>query len=116
MRTGEIPETFFGCAKLTVAWSDFQFSPCWTDWRAKISSHAGEGVDFGDRFVWTQADDAGESQGVAGVVALGALDVVEGNLDDDVWLDGAAVAGDLRACEPGNIRSSRLISTSVRPE
>jgi hypothetical protein len=53
---------------------------------------AGEGVDFGNGFVWAQAHDAGETEGETAFVAAGALNIVEGDFEDDGGLDVALEA------------------------
>jgi len=53
---------------------------------------AGERIDLGDGFVWTQAHDAREAEGKAAVVAAGALDIVESHFENDGGLDIALEA------------------------
>jgi len=47
----------------------------------------GQGIDFGDGFVWAQTHDAREAEGEAAIVAIGSLDVVEGHFEDDGGFD-----------------------------
>ena len=51
-----------------------------------------EGVDLVEGLVVADAEDAGEAQGEAAGVAVGAHDVVEGDFEDAEGLDGAEVA------------------------
>jgi len=60
--------------------------------RIENFADAGEGVDFSDGLVWAEADDAREAQGEAAVVAVGALNIVEGDLEDDGGFDVALEA------------------------
>jgi len=60
--------------------------------RVKNFADAGEGVDFGDGFVRAQAHDAGETEGKATFVAVGALNIVEGDFEHDGGLDVALEA------------------------
>src|SRR5256885_14187067 len=52
---------------------------------------AGERVDFLGSFVRAQAHDARKTERVAAVVTVGTLDIVEGDFQNDVGLDAAAV-------------------------
>ena len=69
-----------------------------TDWtlcgvlRVKQLGHSLEGVDFFDRLVGAEAQDAGKAERVAAVVAITLHDVVEGDFDDDFWLDNQLAA------------------------
>ncbi len=64
---------------------------------------AGEGVDLLHGLVVADAEDAGEAEGEAAGVAVGAHDVVEGDFEDAEGFDGAEVAVVLEGVrgEPG---------------
>src|SRR6478609_1716838 len=51
-------------------------------------AHVFQGVGLRGGLVGAQADDPGEAEGVAGLVAVADLDGVEGDLDDDFGRDG----------------------------
>lgn len=53
----------------------------------KYLGDAGQGVDFCERLVGADAEDAGEAQGVAAIVPLGLHDVVERHFENDFRLD-----------------------------
>ena len=55
--------------------------------RLEDFADAGECVDLSDGFVWTQAQDTRKAEGKAAVVAVGALNVVEGHLENDGGFD-----------------------------
>jgi hypothetical protein len=60
--------------------------------RVKNFADAGERVDLGDGFVWPQAHNAREAEREAAFVAIGALNVVEGDFEHDGGLDVALEA------------------------
>ncbi len=57
--------------------------------RLENFADAGERVDFGDGLVRAQAHDTRKTKSKAAVVALRALDIVEGDFEDDCGLDVA---------------------------
>ena len=60
--------------------------------RVENFADAGEGVDLGDGFVCAQAHDARKTEGKATCVAVGALNIVEGDFEHDSRLDVALEA------------------------
>src|SRR5260370_32935811 len=55
--------------------------------RVKDFADTRERINVGDRFVWPQTHDSGEAQGETAVTACGALNIVEGDFEDDGGLD-----------------------------
>ena len=63
----------------------------WRHLSSKNFTHARQRVDITDGLVVAQAHDSRETQGEAGVVAVGFLDVIEGDFHDDDRFDVANV-------------------------
>src|SRR5712664_2730011 len=61
--------------------------------RLENFADAGERVDFGGGLVRAQARDTRKPKGKAAVVALRALDIVEGDFEDDCGLDVGEAGG-----------------------
>ena len=58
----------------------------------KDFADAGERIDFADGFVRAEAHDTRKTQGVTAVMPAGALDIVEGDLENDIGFNAAAKA------------------------
>ena len=77
----------------------------------EVGADGGEGVGVGGGLVLAVADDPGETQGHAAGVAGGALDAVEGDLDDLLGpdVDDVALAVGLQGEEPLGLPGQDLV-------